>query len=366
MKHLTSWSVFEKFEDIPGNEGLASKLSALGIDGLELFTLFEPVDLSYYKVPEVAAVHLPYAIDWHSVWEGRIYNGDVGDVRYFSFGRNRDEMVLNLKYAIDCAAPLSPAYGVLHAGNTDMRQVLARKHRDDGGTVLRDFCEMINRVVALYPGGEPPFRLAFENLWWEGLKLLHPSEWKLLEDKLEFENWGFTLDTGHMMNTLDCAYDEDSAIDGVIDIVTGYPDDMRDRIGTMHLQLSTTAEYRHSFKVEKYDPDCDFKELSERAYGHAGKIDQHRPYSSERVREIVDIVRPDYLTHELYGSLSGDRYGDIVQQRQLFDRFQCRGSLENLCRPTEQEVKDNGNVCRYIAGVRRVIFRRTVKISVFR
>lgn len=239
-------------------------------------------------------------------------------MRYFCFGNDREEMVSNLKYAIDVATPLNPAYGVLHAGNTDMRQVLARKHRDDGGRVLRNFVELINRVVSQYPKGEPPFKIAFENLWWESLKLTSPSEWRILEDGLEFDNWGFTLDTGHMMNTVENAFDENSAIDGVLDIVGRYPQDMVDRIGTMHLQLSTTAEYRHTFPTVDDVSVMDYGELQKRACAHAGRIDQHRPYTSERVREIVDAVRPDYLTHELYGSLSGDRWGDVTSQRSLF------------------------------------------------
>ncbi len=318
MKHLTSWSVFEKFEDIPGQGDLGQKIDALGIEGFELFTLFEQVDLNYYHIPQVTSVHLPYAIDWHSSWEGRHYDTDVGDVRYFSFGTDCDEMVANLKYAIDCAAPLEPAYGVLHAGNTDLRQVMSRKHRDDGFVVLNDFVELINRVVAKYPSGEPPFKLAFENLWWEGLKLRSPREWKILEDKLEFDNWGFTLDTGHLMNTCDDAYDEDSAIDSVLNVISQYPKDMIDRIGTIHLQLSTTAEYRSTFKTEEFGSETYLSNIMERAYHHAGSIDQHRPFSSKRVLEIIDVLSPEYVTHELYGGISKDRFGDIIQQRNLF------------------------------------------------
>lgn len=318
MKHLTSWSVFERFDEIPGGPDLALKLSAMGIDGLELFTLFDPVDYDYYKVPSVVSVHLPYAIDWHSAWEGRRYKGFEDDPRYFSMGSDRDEMVTNLRNAITYAAGLDPAYGVLHAGNTDMRQVLSRKHADDGGKVLRDFAELMNRTVSAFPKGELPFRIAFENLWWEGLKLTSPSEWRILEDRLEFDNWGFTLDTGHMMNTVENAYDEESAIDGLLAIISEYPDEMISRIGTVHLQMSASAEYRHSFETEEFDPEGDFGDFSEKAYAHAGKIDQHRPFTSERVIGIVDTLRPDYLVHELYGSASGDRWKDVSEQRALF------------------------------------------------
>ena len=147
MKHLFSWSVFDRFSDFPGEGDLRHRLSAFGLDGFELFTLFEKVD-PYYAVPEVVSVHLPYSLDWHSAWEGRRYDGENDDPRYFSFGRTREDMVANLRHGIDCASVLHPAYGVLHAGNTDMRQVLCRKHESDDLAIISDFAEMVNRVVA--------------------------------------------------------------------------------------------------------------------------------------------------------------------------------------------------------------------------
>ena len=184
--------------------------------------------------------------------------------------------------------------------------------------IIEDFAELMNRVVSPFPLGEPPFTLAFENLWWEGLKLRGPGEWKVLERKLEFDNWGFTLDTGHMMNTIDSAFDEDSAVDGLLRIIGQYPKDMIDRIGTVHLQCSASAQYRTTFEEASFDPGCDMKAWCEAAYHHAGRIDQHRPFTSKRALEIVDILRPDYLTHELYGSASGDRWKDVTGQRSLF------------------------------------------------
>lgn len=316
MKHLFSWSVFDRFSDFPGEGDLRHRLSAFGLDGFELFTLFEKVD-PYYAVPEVVSVHLPYSLDWHSAWEGRRYDGENDDPRYFSFGRTREDMVANLRHGIDCASVLHPAYGVLHAGNTDMRQVLCRKHESDDLAIISDFAEMVNRVVAGYPGGEPPFRLSFENLWWEGLKLRSPSEWRVLEDKLEFDNWGFTLDTGHMMNTCDDAFDEESAIDAVMSIIDRYPKDMKDRIRHMHLQLSITAEYRRTFVPRRRAEGEEWEHFAHDAFERANGIDQHRPYSSRRVNEIVDAIMPDYLTHELMGFISDDKYGDLRQQRAL-------------------------------------------------
>ena len=35
---------------------------------------------------------------------------------------------------------------------------------------------------------------------------------------------------------------------------------------------------------------------------HIGKIDQHCPFSTGGCRELVEILNPDYVTHELNSS----------------------------------------------------------------
>ena len=317
MKHLHCWSVFEDFSEFPGEGALSGRLSDRGLDGFEMFTLAAPVPREFI-VPEVVSVHLPYAIDWRCAWEGRLYEGMPDDLTYFSFGRDRDEMVGTVHRMIDCASAVHPAYGVLHAGNADMRQVLKRRHESDDLKVISEFCELVNRAVSEFPGGEPPFRLAFENLWWEGLTLSDPREWSLMEDKLDFDNWGFTLDTGHLMNRLETSTTEQSGIQGLLDVVSSYPQEMRDRIVAMHLQMSLTAGFRATIEDDGRHPSESWEDFSRRCYKRAGEIDEHRPFSDPRIREVVDIVSPDYVNHELLGGRSGDRYGDLAKQVSLF------------------------------------------------
>jgi len=317
MRHLFSSSVFEEYTDMPGAGDAAARLAAHRLDGFELFTLFDPVPAKY-AVKETVGVHLPYALDWYSAWEGRSYPGaEDQDIRYLAYGCNRDGMATNLRQAFLYASRLFPAYGVLHAGNTDLRTMMERRP-PVVEPIIRDFAELLNRTVAGFAGGEPPLRLVFENLWWDGLRLRSPAEWRILEEKLEFQNWGLCLDTGHLMNTCDEAYDEESAIDSVLRIIDGYPTDMLFRLRNMHLQLSTSAAYRRSFVSAPRAADESFGDYMTRAYAHAGHIDQHRPFTSLRAKEIVDAVRPDYLIHELMGGLSGDRYADLDRQRALF------------------------------------------------
>ena len=85
----------------------------------------------------------------------------------------------------------------------------------------------------------------------------------------------------------------------------------------MHLQLSTTAEYRRTFVPRRRAEGEEWEHFAHDAFERANGIDQHRPYSSRRVNEIVDAIMPDYLTHELMGFISDDKYGDLRQQRAL-------------------------------------------------
>ncbi len=317
MRHLHSWSVFEDFSEFPGVGTLRQRLDAERMDGFELFTLIEPVP-PVYRVPEVVSVHLPYAIDWRCAWEGRLYEGMPENIDYFSYGRTPAEQIDTVHRMIEYAAVLHPAYGVLHAGATDSRQTLNRFHKSDNLAVLAEYCELVNSAVSSFPGGEPPYTIAFENLWWEGLTLRDPAEWEILERNLEFDDWGIVLDTGHLMNTCPEAYDERSAADAVLDIISRYPQDMLDRICTVHLQRSTSAAFRATIEDDCRHEGESWDDFSRRCYERANNIDWHEPYETSAAVEIIDALQPEFVTHELLGKRSKDRYGDLRQQRALF------------------------------------------------
>jgi len=318
MKHLFSYSVYQPLAGIPGGGDAMSRLNAFGCDGLELLTSFQAVPEEYFAVSP--SVHLPYAIDWYTGWMEKIPSEEVDeeDFKYISFGRNRDEMISNIRNAIDYASRIGPAYGVLHAGNTDLNEVMHRNYVGDDRKILTAFAEMMNRAVSEYKGGEPPFKLAFENLWWQGLKLTDEWEFRLLDEKLEFDNWGFCLDTGHMMNTLSDAYDESYCIDSLLKIFDRYPQDMIDRIGTVHFHVSTSAEYRNTFKERDREEGETLNETISKTYPHATMIDQHRPFSDPRCVMLVDALSPDFVTHEMVGTGGRDPIKDFIKQRSHF------------------------------------------------
>ncbi len=315
MKHLFNYSVLQPVEDLPGNGG---GLKDIGCDGIELFTLFEKVPDIYKGISP--SVHLPYAVDWYSVWTGKadLSGFDEDNVKYILFGRDRDEIVKNLRDAIGFAAEVKPAYGVLHAGAASLDELTLREQTYDSRDVLGAFCEMMNRVASGFKGGEPPFKLAFENLWWPGLKMPDPCEYEFIEAHIEFDNWGFCLDTGHMMNTLPDATDENTCAERLLEIFERYSDDMKDRIGTMHLHVSTSAGYRSTFESVRRPPGETVAETITRAYDHGSKIDQHRPFFGNGCRALVEEISPDFVTHETMGADIKHALRNFVQQRAHF------------------------------------------------
>ncbi|MGI6472270.1 MAG: TIM barrel protein [Candidatus Methanomethylophilaceae archaeon] len=315
MKHLLNFSVYENPDTLSSDVPVT--FGKIGCDGVELLTGYDEVPDAHAGM--TAAVHLPYAADWRSVWEGEdVPECDPDTARFLMYGISREDIAENLKRAITVASSLNPPYGVLHAGSVKIHDILKRTNGDDR-KVLDSFCEMVNTVISEFPGNRPPFKLAFENLWWPGLRLIDGWEIGYFEKNIEFDDWGICLDTGHLLNCLPDIHDEGDAVESLRKVFNGYGDGVKDRICTVHLHMSTSSDYRNSFE-DRGPGNKSFDDFMIEANTHIGKIDQHRPFSTDGCKELVDILKPDYVTHELNGSFSEDPLEDFRQQRSHFGR----------------------------------------------
>ena len=309
MRHLVNHSVYPQSGKPP---------SLVPGDGFELLTGYLDIDPSAY--PDAVSVHLPYVIDWYGVWKGRLNVDDMSDeeLLFFSYGRDRETMVENVRKGIECASVLKPAYGVIHAGSANMDELFSEKYSDSDYDVLCAFAEIVNEAVSAFPGGEPPFRLAFENLWWPGLRMLDGKGFGILKDRIEFENWGLCLDTGHLLVSTQRSKDELQSIDLLTEIFEGYPQEMLDAIGTIHLHVNSSAGYISNYPTPEGFLGMSINERLNAGYGFVGGMDQHRPFSVKDVRRITDILKPDYVTHEIGAPDSEARERGYHQQRLLF------------------------------------------------
>ena len=310
MQHLVNYSVYSQSGEKPSlREG----------DGIELLTGYFDVDKALW--PDAPSVHLPYVIDWYSVWKGRLTIPDeMGDdeVQFFSYGRDRESIIDAVRRCIECAAPLRPAYGVIHAGSANIDELFNERYSDTDEEVLSAFAEIVNEAVKSFPGGEPPFRLAFENQWWPGLRMLDGRNYEQLCDEIEFENWGLCLDTGHLLVTTQQSRDELQAIDLLTDIFSGYPKEMIDAVGTIHLHVNTSAGYIKAYKAPENVPEMSIRERLNVGYKFVPGMDQHRPFTVRDVRRITDILKPDFVTHEMGAPDTSQREADYHTQRALF------------------------------------------------
>ena len=310
MQHLVSHSVYAQSGRQP---------SLCKGDGLELLTGYFDIDPSQWK--DAASVHLPYVADWYSVWKGRLnIPEDMSDesVLFFSYGRDRQSITDSVRRGIEFAAPLRPAYGIIHAGSANIDELFSERYSDSDEEVLSAFAEIVNEAVKGFPGGEPPFRLMFENQWWPGLRMLDGKDYETLCDRIEFDNWGLCLDTGHLLVTTQQSRDELQAIDLLTGIFEGYPKEMLDAIGVIHLHVNTSAGYIRNHGIPENFEEMSINERLRLGYGFVSGMDQHRPFTVREVRRITDILRPDFVTHEMGAPDPEQRETDYHSQRALF------------------------------------------------
>lgn len=308
MKQLVNFSVYPADRARFDNDWrkLRDYTQNLGLDGIELLLGFDPPPTD---IPAglVQAVHLPFWITWLDVWRGRpgaaarYFPGvPPAELKYYCGGESRVAVIELNRRLWSSAAKLSPAYAVFHVSHVEMEHAFTRRFSYANAEVIAAAANILNTVAASFPAGEPPVHLLLENLWWPGLTFTHHTA-ELLAEQLEFSNWGFVLDTGHLMNTNSRLDDEEAAIEFVLETVAALPQSMRARIEALHFSLSTSGEYQRAQMARGLPPGFAEQNLFDRLEAsrrNALNIDQHRPFTHPRCAEIVDAVQPQSVTHE--------------------------------------------------------------------
>jgi hypothetical protein len=288
-------------------EGLSNYIEEQKIDGVELLIGYDkPSD----EIPAelVKSVHLPFWVTWLDVWRkgeeaARYYfpNMENGHLKFCCGGTNAKEMVATQKMLWESASALKPAHAVLHAAHVELEHAFSRDFTYKNTEVLDAFAELLNRTAGEFSDGEPPVKIAIENLWWPGLDFLFPAQTDDFASKLEFSNWNLLLDTGHLMNTNPGLRCEDEAIDFDLDRVSRLSKDIQTKIQSLHLNCSLSGEYQlkqlQNGFPEKWN-ELNFSEKYSTARKHVLQIDQHLPFQTERVKEIIHEVKPEIVIHE--------------------------------------------------------------------
>jgi hypothetical protein len=304
MEELVNFSVYD--HDVDRFDGdwnaLERFLASFGLDGVELLIGFDPLP----QIPSrlVRGVHLPSFMGWLRVWEGSICFPDTAEdweIRMLYGARNAPELQERVRSVLEHAALLSPEYAVFHACYIEPAQVFSTAPHRDNAHVLGVLADFINLTCAEFPNGKPPVRILFENLWWPGLTFLDGSAAEEFGEQLAFDNWGFMLDTGHVLAALRSCATEDDAVDALLPVIDSLPDAVVDRIEGVHLHCSLhPQECRAALNVpmpEGFESRSLLDQYRE-VMGLIAAMDQHQPFSTVRCAEVVEALDPVFCTHE--------------------------------------------------------------------
>lgn len=165
-----------------------------GLDGVELYIGYEDVSPSEIPAGLVHSVHLPFHSGWLEMMEkeqrnrenrggsDRTGRGEIpavtGPVRFeppFFACSTHHNFVAALRLQIERAARLQADYAVYHLGYYHTAEMFTRTYARDDREVLEQAAAFLNELASVFPDGEPPVRLQFENLWYPGLTYTDPD-----------------------------------------------------------------------------------------------------------------------------------------------------------------------------------------------
>lgn len=306
MRELFNFCFLQNYE----RELLELKLSlkeyacSMELDGAEMFVYDNSVSKKY--LDSVTGVHLRYWPFWIGFW--------LGDYRrmHKQFTTEDDKFAYYEAYApsqwldvirsnIKQALIYKPQYLVWHVSEADIEEIYTMRYAYSDLQVIEASVDVFNAVAAEIPSD---VTVLFENLWWPGLRLNDKTLVQYLLDNVRHDNVGIMLDLGHLANTNAQLRTQDEIIDYAIKIVNDLGK-YAYSIKGMHLSKSLSGIYQHSFLREV---PKDLEQFG--IFKHIAALDQHRPFTSDRLQELVKVIAPDYLVHELY-------YSNLRQMREL-------------------------------------------------
>ena len=326
MKHLTNLSKYsydlEEFQDL--DTDLQAFLMEFGLDGIELLIGYErTID---FPAETVESVHLPFWVTWLDIWKERPgaiekYFGNIDDehIKYMCGGADREQMIKVQAELWQEAARLNAAYMVIHACHMELEHAVTRNYSYSNAEVLHHFADFLNATAKTFASNEPPVKIGIENLWWPGLTFERDTETIDFIERLDFDNWCFVLDTGHLLNTNHDLKNENDSIDFLIKTINAFPAEIKSRIEVLHLSYSCSGSYQKQSILDGLPVDFREWKLGDKfkfARDHATKIDWHHPFSSTQVSKLIELIKPKFVVHEFLGKLP-DRKEKLRRQLQL-------------------------------------------------
>ncbi|GBG58112.1 hypothetical protein SPFL3102_01832 [Sporomusaceae bacterium FL31] len=281
------------------------------LDGVEMM-FCAPWDRKIHKKEWIHGVHLRFWPSWLDFWRGNQSEllkqfGSEAGIKACYGGLTREEWLGTYRENIRTAQAAGAKYMVFHVCHARMSELFDWKFSATDQEVIEGVIDVIDELSEEISADT---ELLFENLWWPGLTLLDKDLTARLLDGTKHRNVGLMLDTGHLMNTNPELKTEAEGIAYILDTIKNLGP-YRRYIKGIHLQRSLSGEYVKSAKniIAEQASMTDIM-------NHVMKIDEHLPFSTPEVRQLVDYVKPKYLIHEFINQSMDDWSKKIIAQQQ--------------------------------------------------
>ncbi|AWZ48513.1 xylose isomerase [Clostridiaceae bacterium 14S0207] len=247
----------------------------------------------------IKGVHLSYYPNWIDFWKGdkkALFTQFENEEEIKNYYGGLDPKVLIKKYReeIKCADKIGAKYVVFHVSQVYLKETFTYKFCISNREVIKYTIEFVNEI---FKELDTNITILFENLWWPGLTFLDKGETKNFIEGIEYENKGFVLDTGHLLNGNPYVKNEEDGIEYILKTVSNLGE-LKDYIKLIHLNLSLSGESTLN-KIKKYrNEELTLKTMKEEIWNHIISIDLHKPFTSKNVQKIINLIKPIYVTYE--------------------------------------------------------------------
>ena len=322
MKHVVNMvSENEWLKEYKDRADMNSFIKECKCDGAEVIRGGDD-NTGIYCSENVVGVHLYFYPSWLDFWNMNIdglkkHFGSREIWENYYRATNREEFLKPYQDDMDYAEAMGAEYAVFHINDVSNEEVLTYEWEHANREVIVAAAEIINELTR---GRNYHFKLLLENLFTPGMTLLNPNETELMLNLVNYENKGIVMDTGHLMCAPQNITEEEQGIDFVLQTVKNHGE-LAKYIKALHLHQSTTGNFVADLKTRNIIPEKDFYALWAQSYNIILNIDQHRPFTSPRVQEILELVEPEFVCHEISAQNRADKLEKVLVQMKALGRI---------------------------------------------
>lgn len=268
----------------------------------------------------IKGLHMRFWPIWLDFWRNDIkellrqFGSEDQYISYYG-GKTRDSIMNYYRNEIKTACDIGVKYIVFHVSHVQLEHCYNYEFTYTDEEIIDAFIEMINELL---DGINAHFDLLLENQWWPGLTLLDKGIANKLLKGIKYNNIGFMLDIGHMMNTNTELRSEEEAVNYILKVLKILGETSA-YIKGIHLNSSLSGEY---VKKQIKDYTCgntndNFFDRYIKSFAHIAKIDTHRPFMNTSINCVIDFVKPKYLVYEFITNSYEELEQYISQQNRV-------------------------------------------------